>query len=417
MNLPLFLARKFHFEEDANNPERLVSRPSVNIATAGVAIGLAVMIIALAVTEGFKSEIRDKISGFGSHIQITDYNNNDTYETNPVRFAPELTEQIKSLDGVRSASYFCTKPGILKTDDDFKGVVLKGVDCSYDWEFFERSLTEGALPRISADSMSNEVLASAKTTREMRIAPGDKILVYFISENVRVRRFTVAGIYETGLQQFDDLFLLCDLKQLQRLGSWQADQFSGLEVKLEDFSQLQKVGDEIFMLAANRFDEDGSSYDVRDIRTQNRAFFAWLDLIDMNVIVIIALMTVVVSFNIISCLLILILGKTRAIGMLKALGARNSAIRKTMLCQACFIIIKGLLIGNLIGIGLCLLQHFLHVIPLDPEVYFVSYVPVRIAPLHLLLTNLFAAICQIAVLVLPSQAVARISPAETMRFE
>lgn len=417
MNLELFIAGRIQFSKAGKRPGTYLSRPATRIASAGIALGLATMIIAMAVITGFKQEIRSKLVGFGSHIQITAYNNNDTYETNPIRFAAGMEDMLSGIQGVRHVDKFCTKPVILKTDSSFQGMVLKGVVNDFDWTFFKKNLKAGALPLLGDSSASNDVLISARTASAMRLDTGDRILAYFIGDDIRVRKFTVAGIYETGLQQFDNLFIIGDMRHIQKLNGWDDDQYSGMEITVDDFGKIDDICYEAFKITANRFEEDGGTYLTRSIKQLQPQIFAWLDMLDLNVAVILVLMTIVAGFNIISGLLILILDKTNMIGILKAMGARDRRIRKIFIFQSAFIVGKGLFWGNIAGLSLCAIQYFFHVLPLDADVYFVDYVPVSVKLLHVLALNVLAGGSAMLALVAPSQIISRISPVKAMRFE
>ena len=415
MGLESFIARRIHFDKDVKSGVN-VSKPAVRIAVAGVSLGLAVMIVAMAVITGFKQEIRSKLIGFGSHIQITDFNNNDTYETEPVVFPQGLQDSIAAIPGVSHCEKFCKKPAILKTDNDLYGAILKGVDNDYDWSFFAGNLVDGSLPLFD-DALSNDILVSKTTASKLNLKTGDKVLAYFIKDDIRLRRFTICGIYETGLQQFDEYFIIGDLRHVQRLNAWDSSQYSGMEILVDDYDRLDDIAYDVFLMTANRLDDEGGSYYTRTIKQLQPQIFAWLDLLDLNVVVILVLMIIVAGFNMVSALLILILEKTNMIGLLKALGSRDTSVSRIFLIQASFLIGKGLLYGNLIGIGLCLIQYFSHIMPLDTELYFVDYVPVRILPSHLLLLNLLSAASALAVLLVPSRIVSKMSPAGVMRFE
>lgn len=415
MGLESYIARRIHFDYSKDENAR-VSKPAVRIAVAGVALGLAVMIVAMAVITGFKQEIRDKLVGFGSHIQITDFNNNDTYETDPIRFSVLLEDSIANIQGVRHLEKFCTKPAILKTDNDFYGVVLKGVDSNYDWTFFTNGLTEGKIPLIG-NEVSNEILISKRIASKLLLKTGDKVLAYFIKDDIRLRRFTVCGIYDTGLQQFDDMFIIGDARHVQKLNGWDSDQFSGMEILVDNYERLEDIAYDVFLMTSNRIQSDGSSYYTRSIRQLQPQIFAWLDLLDLNVVVILVLMLIVAGFNMISALLILILDKTNMIGILKALGSRDKSISRIFLIQASFLLGKGLMYGNLVGIGICVLQYFFHIVPLDAELYFVDYVPVRILPIHVVTLNILSMISAIAIMLVPSRIVSKMKPASAIRFE
>ncbi|MBP5318579.1 MAG: ABC transporter permease [Paludibacteraceae bacterium] len=418
MRFEYFIAQRIHFKpSDETQKQSRRVRPAVRIATIGIALGLAVMMIAIGVVTGFKKEVREKVIGFGSHIQITSLTNNNTYELEAVSFDSALVSQLRQTDGVRYVGPFCTKPCILKTSEDFQGMVLKGLDGHYHWDFFEKNLCEGQLPDFGTEAPSTEVLVSKTIADMMHLAVDDDFLVYLIQEDIRVRKFHITGIYNTGLQDFDKLFVLCDIRQVQQLNGWDNDEVSGLELLVSDYNRLDEITEKVHDRAANRFDRHNRSFYIRSIRDVQGQIFAWLDLLDMNVVVILILMLAVSGFNMISGLLILILDKTNLIGTLKAIGCRDWSVRKIFIYQAAFLIGKGLLWGNIIGLSLCLLQKYLHVIPLDPTVYYVDTVPVNLSVWHVLGLNFGTAAIALLMLLLPSYVIAKISPAKSIRFD
>ena len=418
MNFEFTIARRIHFQPNREGGRNNQTKPAVRIATIGIALGLAVMLVAVAVVTGFKEQVSGKVIGFGSHIQITSLTNNTTYETEAVSFSDTLLSAIRGTEGIRYAGLFATKPGILKCDRDFHGIVLKGVSPDYDFTFFANNLIAGEIPHYSPDSAaSKEVLLSRKIADLMQLNVGDTFLAYFIQESVRVRKFTVAGLYDTGLVDFDNLFIISDLRHVQSLNDWASDEGSGLEILVDDYNRLSERTEAVFQLATNRFDRHKRAYYTRSIRDLQPQIFSWLSLLDMNVVVILILMMAVSGFNMISELLILILDKTSLIGSLKSFGAHDWSIRRIFLYQAGFLIGKGLLWGNAIGIALCMIQKYLHVIPLDPTVYYVDTVPVHLTLGWVLALNIGTALLAILVLMLPSHVIAKISPAKSIRFE
>ncbi len=414
MNLGFFIAKHFQYNNDT---PQLVSKPSVRIATIGIAVGLTVIILAVSVIIGFKREIQEKVIGFGSHIQISNFDRNSSFETVPVTVSDSLMNTLRQLPTIQHAQRFATKPAIIKTDSDFLGVILKGVGSEHDWVFLQKHLTAGATPQYNDSALMNEVLISQTIANRLKLNVGDDFLTYFMQESVRVRKFTVKGIYQTNIGEYDKNFIIADIQQIQRLNRWQPTQVSGLEMQVRDYKQLDEAYDEVFMTTANRFDDNGSTYYIQTIRDLNPQIFGWLDLLDINTWVILILMLSVAGFNIISGLLILILERTNSIGVLKALGANNWSIRKIFLYQAAFLIGKGMLWGNIVGVSICLIQYFTHIIPLDAEAYYISYVPVSLNPLYWLLINVGTAAVSVAMLIAPSYIITRISPARAIRFE
>lgn len=415
MNFPLFIARKIHFS--SQNNERKVSKPAVRIALCGIALGLAVMIIALAVVVGFKNEVGRKVMGFGAHIQITSLTNNKTYDLPPISFSDTLINAIKEVPNVNYIQTTATKPAIIKTKTDFQGIVLKGVDEKYNWDFFKEYLREGELPIYNDSTPSNEVLISSKQADALKLNIGDKFICYFIQDQVRLRQFTISGIYSTGLADFDKLFIVSDIKHIRLLNNWDENTATSIEVFVNDLNILEDTSYSIFLATANNFTGNYNPYYTRNIYELQPQIFGWLDLLDLNMVIILILMFSVATFTMISGLLIIILEKTTLIGTLKVLGANNWTIRKIFLYQASFLIGKAMLWGNVIGLGLYFMQKYLKVIKLDPEIYFVDYVPVELIPWQAVVLNIGVGIAILCILVIPSYLIAKISPAKSIKFE
>ncbi|HRG03038.1 MAG TPA: ABC transporter permease [Paludibacteraceae bacterium] len=414
MNLEYFIAKRIHFEKKG---EKNVSRPAVRIATIGIAVGVAVMLIAIAVVIGFKQEIRNKTIGFGSHIQITNFDNNNSYEMQPIRMSDTLQNQLKAIPNVRHIQRFVTKPGIIKTENDFQGMILKGVGPEFDWSFFKSNLIEGEILNLNDSTPVNEAIISKSIADMMGLKLGDSFLTYFLQDQIRARKFTVKGIYSTNFADYDKLFVITDIRIAQRLNGWDQEYFSGMEILITDFNYLDGVSDQVYALAANRFDAEGNGYFIQTIRQLNPQIFSWLDLLDMNVWVILLLMLAVAGFNMISGLLILILEKTNMIGILKSYGAGNWSIRKIFLYESIFLIGKGMLWGNIIGLLICFVQYQFKIIPLDPVSYYTSTVPITFNWLYIVLLNAGTLIVSVLMLIGPSYLITKISPAAIMRYE
>ncbi len=408
-----FIAKRIHFQQGKKN----VSRPAVRIATIGIALGLAVMIISVAVVIGFKNEIRNKTIGFGGHIQITNFDNNNTYAMNPIKADKALIKKIASIDGVRHVEKFATKPGIIKTDSEFQGVVIKGVDADFDWDFFKSNLIEGRIIDVSHSTASKEVVLSKYMANLLSLKLGDSFFTYFIQDQVRARKFKIVGIYSTNFIEYDKLFLIADMRQVQTLNDWDKDSFSGLEVLISNFDRIDEVGDAVYDATANKFNDKGAAYSTQTIKQINPQIFSWLDLLDMNVWVILFLMLAVSGFNMISGLLILILERTNMIGILKSIGATNWSVRKIFLYHSFFLIGKGMLWGNLIGLSLCGIQYFTGIVPLDPEAYYVATVPIYFNWLYIILLNVGVLIASLIMMIGPSYLITKINPAKIIRYE
>lgn len=415
MNLPLFIARRIHFSKENN--KKKVSKPAVRIALCGIALGLAVMIIALAIVVGFKNEVGRKVMGFGAHIQITSLTNNKTYDLPPISFSDTLINAINDVPNVNYTQVTATKPAIIKTKTDFQGIVLKGVDEKYNWDFFKEYLREGEIPVYNDSTPSNEVLISKKQADALKLSVGDKFICYFIQNDVRLRQFTISGIYSTGLADFDKLFVVTDIQHVRMLNNWDKSTATSIEVFVNDLNNLGETSYNIFLATANNFTGNYNPYYTRSIQELQPQIFGWLDLLDLNMVVILILMFSVATFTMISGLLIIILEKTTLIGTLKVLGANNWAIRKIFLYQASFLIGKAMFWGNVIGLGIYFIQKYLKVIKLDPEIYFVDYAPVELIPWQFIALNIGVGVAILAILIIPSYLIAKISPAKSIKFE
>ena len=415
MNLPLFIARRIY---NVNGDKVEVSKPAIRIATAGIAIGLAVMIVSVCVVFGFKHAVSAKVIGFGSHIQVANFMTLQTSESYPIQMTDSLIKVLKNTQGVEHVQRFATKQGVLKTDSDFLGVVFKGVGPDFDSTFIHQNLMEGSIPSFSDTKSSNKILLSMSMAKKLKLKTGDRIFAYFIDHaGVRVRRFTIAGIYQTNLAQYDDITCFMDLYTAVKLNGWEKDQVSGAEITVKDFNKVDET-EAIFINRLNRtVDQYGETYSSKTIRDISPQIFSWLDLLDLNVWIILALMIAVAGVTMISGLLIIILERVTMIGVLKAMGAKNVMIRHTFLWFAVFIITRGLLIGNIIGIGLVLLQKYTGLVGLDPQTYYVTTVPVEINIPVLLLLNVATLLISVVVLIAPSYLISHIHPAKSMRYE
>ena len=414
MNLPLFIARRIFGQEGQHD----VSIPAIRIATIGVAIGLAVMIITVSVVLGFKHTIRDKVVGFGSHIRIESFMAQQTASPIPVCISDTLYRQLTALPEISHVERYTMAQGILKTDADFLGVAFKGVGADYDLHFLQQHVKAGKIPQFSTDKSSYQLVISGAMADKLQLKVNDRVYAYFIGQdNVRARKFTIVGIYETNLNQFDQLLCFTDYSIPQKLNGWEKDQCSGAELLVRDFEQLERTAKKVQLMVNHDSDRYGETFTSQTIQESYPQIFTWLDLLDINVWIILALMVCVAGFTMISGLLIIILERTQMIGLLKALGARNQTVRHTFLWFAAFIISQGLLLGNVIGIGLVLLQQHTGFISLDPSSYYVDTAPMELNIPVLLALNVATLIICIFVLIAPSFLISHISPARSMRYE
>lgn len=415
MDFPLFIARKIYND---NDEKRKVSRPAISIATIGVAAGLAVMIVSVCVVLGFKHTIRDKVIGFGSHITVANFMTLQTSEQYPIEINDSMANLLKHVKGVEHVQRFSMKQGILKTDDDFLGVMLKGIGPDYDTVFVHKNMVEGTIPAFSDSKSQQKIVISRLMADRLKLKCGQKIFAYFINgQGVRTRRFTISGIYETNLKRFDETICFTDIYTVNKLNVWEPGQVSGAELTVADFGNVDTTANIIANNVNRTVDQYGQTYSSKAISEMYPEIFSWLNLMDMNVWIILALMVSVAGVTMISGLLIIILERTQMIGVMKALGARNRQIRHTFLWFAVFIIGKGLLWGNAVGLGVMALQHFTGLVELDPQTYYVSTVPVELnIPLILMLNIATLFIC-VFVLIVPSYLISHIHPAKSMHYE
>lgn len=415
MNLEIFIAKRIHFGK--NKGEKRVSSPAIKIAIAGVAIGLAAMILSVSIVIGFKNEVRGKVVGFGSHIQITNFGNNSLYETAPICVDDALINKLQNINGIKHVEVFGTKPGIIKTDSAFQGIILKGIDQTYDWSFFKQNIVEGTILNTNDTTSTQQAIISQYVANKLNLKTGDSFICYFVEEPIRVRKFTITGIYSTNFEDYDKMFVITNIDLIRKLNDWESDQVSGIELLVNDYDKLDEIKQNVFLdMMAYRDRNDNTLY-TRSIKEMNPMIFSWLDLLDMNVWVIIILMLAISVFIMISGLLIIILERTNMIGMLKVLGARNYSIRKTFLYVSSFLILKGMLWGNIIALVILLAQKYFGLIPLDPNTYYVSQMPVDINIFYILLINIGTLAVSVLMMVGPSYLIAKISPAKSIRYE
>ena len=400
------IAQRLYFSDE--NHQRS-SRPAVRVALGGIIIGVLVMIVAMSVVVGFKQEITQKVAGFGSHIQVVNFDNNSTYEMQPIYVSDSLLQTIRAIEHVTHVSTFASKPGIIKTDSAFQGIIFKGTDY---WTYFEQNIVEGTLP-----TEANEVLLSTELAKQLQLHVGDNFLCYFVQDDLRVRRLYITGLYNTCMSEMDKVFVLGDIALVRQLNAWKENQVSGIEVLVDDLRQLENTTHDVYFLTANRLDENGNALYTQNLQQLNPNIFGWLDLLDMNVVIIIILMLCVSGFSIVTGLIILILDSVQLIGTLKALGADNQFVRRIFIYQAIMLIGKGMLWGNAIGLVLCALQYFTRAIPLDAASYYVSYVPMAFPWIGWVLLNIGTLFVSWLILLAPSAIITQISPAKVMHFE
>lgn len=405
MNTELFIARKILSGDKSN-----FSHPIVRIAILSIALGILVMFVSIAILNGFQQQVREKVIGFGAHIQITHYDENTSYEPQPVSINQKFYPGLERVKGIRHIQVYATKAGIIKTKDQIQGVVLKGIGSDYDWSFFQNKIVEGTSFHVSDTGKTNDIILSRKLASLLKLKLKDDLRVYFISGNNTLgRKFHIAGIYETGLEEFDKIYILCDIHHIQKLNNWQPDQVGGFEVLLDNFRDIDKLGKYVYR-------NIGFTLDAKTIKQLYPQIFDWLDLQDINVLIILVLLILVAGITMISTLLILILERTSLIGVLKALGMRNLGIRKIFLLNAVYIIGIGMLWGNAVGFLLCILQQTYGIIKLPQESYYVPVVPINLDAVNIILLNVCSLVVCFAMLIIPSFIITKVSPVKAIRF-
>lgn len=409
MNLEYFISKNII---KGDQRSKKFTKPIIRISITAIALGLTVMIVAVSIVSGFQREIRNKVIGFGSHIQITSYDSQNTHEASPISKTQDFYPSLDTVQGIKHIQVFATKAGIIKTNEEIYGVVVKGIGSDFDWSFFEKNLIEGEVVKVEDGKLGNGILISETIANKMKLKVGDKTYVYFIQQNgqLRPKDFVVKGIYQSGLEQFDNLYVITNIAHIQKRNGWSENQVGGFEVLIENYKDLDKLDQYVY-------DNIGYELNSTTIVRQNPDIFNWLELQDLNVVVIIMLMVVVAVINIISALLILILERTNMIGILKALGMPNWNVRKIFMYNALYLIVKGLAWGNVVGLALCLLQLQFGFLKLPQESYYVSEVPIKFDWMYILILNLGTLLVCALMLIIPSYVITKISPIKAIRFD
>ena len=404
MNFELFFAKKI-IKGDKNS----FSKPIIRISIVAIALGIAMMTLSLSVVQGFQAEIEKKISGFGSHIQISTYDSRGLLENKAISKNREFIPKLLKIEGINHIQTFANKAAILQFKENNYGVIMKGVGVDYKWTFFEQYIFEGEIPKLTSISKSTEILISSTIANKLKLKVGDEVLAYFVQQPPRTRKFSISGIYNTGLGEMDEQIIIGDIQQIQKINGWEDQQIGGFEILVDDIEEVERLDEEVYKV----IDYDLSSISIKDSRPD---IFNWLELQDINVVIIISLLVLVCGIDMISALLILILERTNMIGILKAIGAKNSSIRKIFLYNATYLILMGMFWGNLIGIGVSLLQLKFGFLSLPQEAYFIDKVPIQFRISNLILLNLGTLICCFLMLIIPSGIVSRITPIKAIRF-
>ncbi|GGD56850.1 ABC transporter permease [Emticicia aquatilis] len=405
MNLPRFIAQRIQ----KTNTTTFTSTVT-KIGVSSIAIGLAVMIISFSILIGFKQTIRDKLFSLSSHIQVSKITLNQSFEETPMIINTKFYQNYRKNPEIRHVQAVANKAGLLKSDEEHSGIVLKGVGRDYDWANFKENLIEGRPINFRDTTYSDEIIISKKIANQLKIKISDKVLIYFIQNPPRIRPVKVVGIYDTGLEEFDKNFIIGDLALVQRMNDWDKNTAGHYEIFLKNFDHLD-------LAAKNVFDEIDQDMQLVKVTEMFPAIFDWLGLMDRNIIVIIALILLVASFNMISVLLVMMMERTPMIGLLKALGTDNIRIRQIFVYNGLTIILKGMIYGNIIGIGFCFLQKIYKIIPLDSESYYMSYVPISFDWLTIIILNIVTVLLVLAVITIPTLVVSRMKLIESLKFK
>ncbi|PKA83642.1 lipoprotein-releasing system permease protein [Ulvibacter sp. MAR_2010_11] len=411
MNFEFFIARRIIASKDYKSS---ISAPIIKIAITAIALGIIMMLISIATGIGLQKKIREKVSAFNGDIIITNFDTNASDDSQiPISKNQDFYPEFKNVEGIKHVQITASKGGVIRTETDFEGVVVKGVGTDYDWTYFNDFLVEGTLPDYTEDLNSN-ILISSFLANRLQLALGDKIITFFLNDDStkapRSRGFTISGIYNSGFQQFDEQFLIADIRHIQRLNNWEEDQIGAFELFVSDFDELVPIGNAVY-------NETFSTLDTLTIRDKYGSIFEWLDLFDFNIALIIGIMILVAGINMITALLVLILERTQMIGILKALGSSDWSVRKVFIYNAMYLIGVGLFWGNLIGIGLLVAQQQFKLFPLDPDTYYVTEAPVYLNIGYILALNLGTFLLCLLMLLIPSYIIAKISPVKAIRFD
>lgn len=405
LNLELYISKKILSKDKSN-----FSRPVIRLAILSIALGLSVMILSVSIVVGFQKAVRQKVSSFDAHIQISGFSNNKSYEQSSINRNQDFLPKIANIEGVKNIQVYAQKGGILKANKTIQGVMMKGVGSDYDWSNMQNWLIAGTVPHYQDSTKSKDIIISKNIANKLNVSVGDCVLMYIIQDPPRVRKFYIKGIYHSGLEEFDSRYILGDIQQIQKLNKWDKDQIAGFEVMIDDYEQLHRITDEI---------NNEISYDLiaTNIRQRYPFIMDWLNLLDTNVYFILGLMVLISGITMMGTILILILEKTNMIGTLKALGANNRSIRKIFIFNALYLIIRGLILGNIIGIGLAAIQYFFKIIPLDADTYYMDTIPIYFSFTSLLLLNLGTIFITSLMMLWPSHVISKISPIKALRFD
>ena len=412
MNLELFIAQRLY---GTRKGARRISRPAVAIAQWGVAIGAVIMIASICIIVGFKQQVREKLYGFGGHIQIMSYSNDAATET-PLTADSALLAELHNIPNIAHIQQYTHKQGLIVANDEYEGVVIKGVCGDYDLSLIESHVVEGKIPQFCDTASSGSIVLSQSMAGKLKAKVGDRINIYFLDKGIRARKQTVAAIYNTHLTEFDNTIAFTDIYTTRSIHDWECNESSAIEIHISDYSRLEQTRDLVTDIAIDAADRNDETLSVPTIEELNMHMFEWLALLDQTVWLILILVVCIAAFTMVSGLLIIILEKSNLIGILKATGAKDYSIRRIFIYYASFIIGRGIIIGNIIGLLLCYLQQQFKIVAIDPEMYYMDRVPIEFSWL-LVPMNIAMFIISVAALVLPSMLISTIEPTKAIKFE
>ncbi len=417
MNFEYFIAKRI----SNSKYNKSLSHVFIRIAVGASALSLIVIILSFSLLDGFKSTIKNKLAGFGAHIIVTRHDSNNSYQTTPIKKDQKIIDLLVGIDGVKHVQTFALKAGLIKTASETQGVVLKGVSEDFNWSFFEENLVKGRHFDVQkSEKTGKEVIISETLAKRTKLDTGDNLYMYFIDNQARMRKYKIVGIYNTGMIEFDEMYILADIHDVEKLNDWnyyKNEEVSGYEVLINKFSEIDQVYQRVEDKIGFRFDINGEKLQVNSLQELYPQIFDWLSLLDINALVLLIIMVTIAAINMITALLILILERTRLIGILKAVGTQNWSIRKIFIFNGLNILIRGLIWGNLIGISLLLIQYYTHIIPLNPELYYMDYVPMEINFLKILIANVGMIFITFLILIIPSVIIAKIPPVKAIKFD
>jgi lipoprotein-releasing system permease protein len=413
LNFEFFIAKRIYLNTENG---KKISKPLINIAQISIALGIVVMLISISVAVGFKNKIKEKTVSFSSQIQLVNFDSNKSFETVPITHNVNLVSKIEKIDGIKSIQLYATKAAVFKSNKIVSGIILKGIDNSFNKEIFNKNIIKGKIPEIKKNKTSNDILISESTALLLNLTLGDTIITYFVQNPIRLRKFKIVGIFKTDIPDVDKRYAIIDMQHIQKLNKWQKNQISGYEISINNFNDIDKLKGEIQNEIGYGVSENEEKIKVQTIQEIFPMLFDWINLFDANVWVILILITSVAGFNMVSGLLVIILENTQMIGILKSMGSKNKDVRRIFIYYSAMLITKGVIWGNIIGFSILLMQYYFGIFKLDPESYYIEVVPVYFPILYFIALNLATIIITLLMLIVPSAIISKITPSKVIKF-